>query len=309
MSAATRPPRSAAVGTVTRLPRAHPMTLAVMRAAVTAIRTGAFDDVEEPDAAVYTLLPTKGRPGGAQTPWADITGPVLLVLAGHAGAGASTVAVALAEALVEIWPVHLLEYSEPRRSGLVAATGSELGMYRTHWRRGRRGRLDVFRLAHRPVDGELPSPPETAHPQRVVVVDVGWSVTSEMVGDAPFASVTDDPAIVVTRLTVPAVRQTEHTLAALGGEAVVVALGPTRWPREVEASVGPLLSGLRSQGRVVRMPVDRRLETTGLTADRLPKAVAAAGRSLAALLAPGGPQQSARPRWRPASPPNSAQQR
>ena len=284
------------------------MTLEAMRAAVIAIRRGAFDDVEESAEAVPALLAADGRPGGARAWCAEIRGPVLLVLAGHAGAGASTVAVALAEGLVESRPVHLLEYAEPLRSGVAAASASELGSYGTHWRRGRRGRLDVFRLAQWPVDGELPPPPETAHPQRLLVLDAGWSVTSEMVHGAPSPPVNHQPVVVVTRLTVPAVRQTEHTLAAVGGEAVVAALGPVRWPREVEASVGPLLNRLRSQGRVVRMPVDRRLETTGLTGDGLPKDVAAAGRSLAALLEPVGPQRPARAGRRTSSPPNSAEQ-
>jgi hypothetical protein len=94
--------------------------------------------------------------------------------------------------------------------------------------------------------------------------------------------------VVVTRVTVPAVRQTEHVLAAVDGEAAVAAVGPARWPRLVEASCGPRLTELRSQGRVVAVPVDRRLESAGLTGDRLPNRVAAAGRSLAALLAPAG---------------------
>jgi hypothetical protein len=90
---------------------------------------------------------------------------------------------------------------------------------------------------------------------------------------------------------VPAVRQVEHVLAAVDGAAAVAAVGPARWPRVVEASCGPQLRELRSRGRVVQVPVDRRLQTAGLTGDRLPKPVAAAGRSLAALLVPAGPPQ------------------
>ena len=45
---------------------------------------------------------------------------------------------------------------------------------------------------------------------------------------------------------------------------------------------------MRSRGQVVPVPIDRRLQIAGLTGDRLPKPVAAAGRTLAALLAPAG---------------------
>ena len=73
--------------------------------------------------------------------------------------------------------------------------------------------------------------------------------------------------------------------------------GPARWPRAVDVSCGPELRRLRARGRVVRVPVDGRLEITGLTADPLPKKVAVAGRSLAALLLPAGTPSP----WRPAA--------
>ncbi|RBY95243.1 hypothetical protein DQ237_14260 [Blastococcus sp. TF02-8] len=85
----------------------------------------------------------------------------------------------------------------------------------------------------------------------------------------------------------PGVRLTEHVLSQLAGQPVMVAVvGPARWPRAVKANCGPQLHELRSRGRVVRVPVDGRLQTAGLTGDRLPKGVEAAGRSLAALLMP-----------------------
>jgi hypothetical protein len=118
------------------------------------------------------------------------------------------------------------------------------------------------------------------------VVDAGWSLTCALL-DSPCPLVRG-AMVVVTRVTVPAVRQTEHVLAAVDGEAAVAAVGPAPWPRLVEASCGPHLTELRSRGRVVPVPVDRRLQTAGLTGDRLPKPVTAAGRSLAALLVPAG---------------------
>ena len=98
--------------------------------------------------------------------------------------------------------------------------------------------------------------------------------------------------VVVCRPTVPGVRLTEHVLSQLAEQPVVVAvLGSPRWPQVVKANCGPRFRELQSRGRVVRVPIDRRLQTAGLTGDRLPNAVEAAGRSLAALLMPAVPTQ------------------
>lgn len=284
------------------------MTVVAMRAAVMAIRSGVFDAVDAGDGAMTSseLRSRSGRarPAGGCMPWQrDHAGrPTALILAGHAGAGASTVALAVAEALTDNGHVQLVEYATPRRSGLAAASSIELGAEGAWWRRGRRGHLDIFRLAHQPADGQLPSPPELDGEGRLLVIDAGWSLTTALLsrcsGDA---SMQDEQVVVVTRTTVPAVRQTEHVLAAVGEAAVVAAVGSARWPRAVEASCGPRFAALGSHGRVVRVPVDRRLETSGLTGDRLPKGIAAAGRALARILIPEAPTQP-RHRRRAASP-------
>jgi hypothetical protein len=288
------------------------MTVAAMRAAVIAIRAGIFDDGSEVDVvcagqAFNTTVAGRTRgPDASPVPWTgpDVVGPVVLTVAAHAGAGASTVALAVAEGLAEGRRVQLVDYAEPARSGMAAASSIELGTG-AGWRRGRRGRLDVFRLARCPVDGELPPLPETDDRDRLVVVDAGWSLTTALLG-SPGPLVGGAMVVVVTRVTVPAMRQTEHVLAAVGGEAVLAAVGPARWPRAVEASCGPQLAALRSRGRVVRMPLDRRLAASGLTGDRLPKAVADAGRSLAALLLPAVPPQPRHRRRAASSQPGAA---
>ena len=279
------------------------MTVAAMRAAVIAIRAGMFDDDSDVDvvsggqASGAAVAGTAGQPNRHRLPWtrADVGGPVVLAVAGHAGAGASTVALAVAEGLAEDRRVQLVDYAEPVRSGLAAASAIELGPDGAGWRRGRRGRLDLFRLARSPADGGLPPPPDTDDAEPLMVVDAGWSLTRALL-DSPGSLVGGATVVVVTRVTVPAVRQVEHVLAAVDGEAAVAAVGPARWPRVVEAGCGPRLRELRSRGRVVPVPVDRRLQTGGLTGDRLPKPVAAAGRSLAALLDSAGSPQPRHPR-------------
>ncbi|RZU30867.1 hypothetical protein [Blastococcus saxobsidens] len=275
------------------------MTVPAMRAAVVAIRAGVFDDVTDDvlahaDRAFGAAVGSCAGQPDSPSQWtrARVGGRVVLVVAGHAGAGASTVALALAEGLAADRRVQLVDYSEPARSGLSAAPTIELGTDAAGWRCGRRGRLDVVRLARHPADGALPPLPET-DADATVVVDTGWSTTCALL-DSP-GSLVGCALVVVTRVTVPAVRQTEHVLAAVGGEAAVAAVGPARWPRLVEASCGPRLREARSTGQVVPVPFDRRLQTAGLTGDRLPKSVAAAGRALAALVAPAASPRHRRP--------------
>jgi hypothetical protein len=83
---------------------------------------------------------------------------------------------------------------------------------------------------------------------------------------------------------VPGVRSTEQLLERLAPQAVVVAaIGPSRWPGEVTGSLGPRLRALRAAGRVVPVPMDRRLQVTGPTSAPLPRPLRAAGRSLLEL--------------------------
>ena len=274
------------------------MTVPAMRAAVVAIRAGVFDDVTDDvlahgDQAFGAAVRSRAGQPDSPIQWtrAGVGGRVVLVVAGHAGAGASTVALALAEGLAEGRRVQLVDYSEPARSGLSAAPTIELGTDSAGWRCGRRGRLDLVRLAQHPADGALPPLPET-DADATVVVDTGWSTTGALLYSP--RSLVGCALVVVTRVTVPAVRQTEHVLAAVGGEAAVAAVGPARWPRLVEASCGPRLREARSTGQVVPVPFDRRLQTAGLTGDRLPKPVAAAGRALAALVMPATPPRHRR---------------
>jgi hypothetical protein len=274
------------------------MTVEAMSAAVLAIRAGAFDGAP-PTAAASALTAQPPRGVGASWAAAAVDRPVVLVVAGHAGAGASTVALTVAEGLAAGRPVSLVEYAEPTRSGLASASTIELGVDGA-WRVGRRGRLDVLRPARSSVD-DPPAPPGLGDGDRLLVVDAGRALTRALLhartSSAPSA------VVVVTRVTVPAIRQTEHVLAAVGGDAWVAAVGPSRWPRAVVASCGSNLGRLRSQGRVVRVPLDARLEVSGLTGDRLPRSVAVAGRRLAGALVPAGPP---RHRRRAATSPSSS---
>lgn len=279
----------------TRHPEGYqPPPLHVVKAAVAAIRAGQFDG--DPDRQP-PAVPGPAAVQSAPCSPADLGAPAVLVLAGHAGAGASTVALALAEALSGRWRVQLVEYCEPRRSGLSAASFDELGVDEVGWRRGRRGPVDLVRLvAPRELTDCFPPPQPLVPPaerpagDRLLVLDLG-AVASSMLRDSGWLSamVGSAEVVVVTRMTVPGVRQTEHLLSALQVPAVLATVGSGRWPGEVAASCGPAIRTARDAGRAVMVPIERRLEISGLTADPLPKTVTAAGKSLAAHLSPDQP--------------------
>jgi hypothetical protein len=101
--------------------------------------------------------------------------------------------------------------------------------------------------------------------------------------------------LVVCRATVPGVRHTERALVGLPARAdLVAALGPARWPGVVRASCGAQMRALRAGDQVVAVPLDRQLETAGLTASPLPRRLRAAGRSLAVRLLPDLPPPARR---------------
>jgi hypothetical protein len=219
-----------------------------------------------------------------------VSGPVVAVLAVHAGAGASTVAVAIAEAVAAGRTLtRLVEVADPVRSGLAAATSVELGVDGSGWRHGRRGSLPVDRLAeHVGGLGEvLPPRPGEAGASECVVVDLGWPAGEVLAAGGWLAQLLDAARLVlVCRPTVPAVRQAERLLADLRSTrpVVIAAPGARRWPGAVIASCGPAMRATREAGRVVTVPLDRRLEVNGVTADPLPRPIAAAGKALAGQL-------------------------
>jgi hypothetical protein len=224
---------------------------------------------------------------------AELEGGWLAVLAAHAGAGASTVALAISDAAAaDGHRVHLVDTAHPFRSGLVAAASEELGTDVTGaWRRGRRTGVTIDRRATDTAPGDWPVPPG-GDGRPLTVVDLGLAEPE----DLPRPAADRTRAVVVCRPTVPGVRLTEQLLEQLAPQAVVVAaVGRSRWPGEVIGSVGPTLRALRAAGRVVPVPMDRRLQVAGPTSSPLPRPLRAAGRSLLELLDDGHPGASTRP--------------
>src|SRR4051794_18401760 len=96
------------------------------------------------------------------------------VLAAHAGAGASTVALVISDAAAADgrW-AHLIDTAHPCRSGLVAAPSEERGTDVTGaWRRGLRTGVTIDRRATDTAPGGWPVPPVGDSPA-LTVVDLG----------------------------------------------------------------------------------------------------------------------------------------
>jgi hypothetical protein len=226
------------------------------------------------------------------------------VLAAHAGAGASTVSLVISDAAASGGRrVHLVDAANPFRSGLVAVASEELGTDVTGmWRRGLRTGVTIDRRTTGMASEGWPVPPVGDSPA-LTLVDLGLAAPENL------TLLAADPSrsVVVCRPTLPGVRLTERLLEQLAGQPVVVAaVGLTRWPCEVTASLGPRLRALRAAGRVVSVPMDRRLQVTGPTSSPLARAVRAAGRSLLELLDEshlGAATRSSAPTTRPVSTP------
>jgi hypothetical protein len=227
------------------------------------------------------------RPGGpargsepAVTRGADLDGAWVSVVAAHAGAGASTVALAIADAADAAGrATHLIETAHPTRSGLVAAANAELGLDASGaWRRGSRGQVTIDRRAGN--DTPIGWPALTASDDGLVVIDLGLPTPDGLSRLATSGC----RIVVVCRPTVPGVRLAEQLLNSVTGPVIVASVGAGKWPGEVSASLGPRLRALRAINAVVPVAADRRLEVTGPTNSPLPKPVATAGQSLLGLI-------------------------
>jgi hypothetical protein len=264
---------------------AEPVTVAELQAALRAAWAGQFRTGSGRGSP-------RARPPHAQ-PGTAPSGRVVLVVGCHGGAGASTLALAVAQVALESGlSTRLLDCASPQRSGLLTAVDAELGVDAGGWRRGRRAQLPIDRLCDALASAtDLPAPPEEPPAGvEVTVVDTGWGTAEVLAGDSWLAQSVGSAAIVlVARATIPALRALEQGLATCPGAPVVAVLGPTRWARPVQATAGRLLRAAQAAGRVVSVPVDRHLSSAGITCAPLPKSVVAAGKQIFAHLLAADP--------------------
>ena len=264
---------------------ATPVTVAELQAALRAVWAGEF--------RTQGRAATRTRPHHRE-PDGTLSGRVVMVVACHGGAGASTLALAVAEAARESGrSARLLDCASPERSGLTTAVDAELGVDGSGWRQGRRAGLRIDRVCDALASAtDVPAPSDEWLGQvEVTVVDTAWGVADILAGDCWLAQVSSSAVVVlVARTTIPALQQLERALGTCPGDPVVALLGPTRWDRSVYATAGRLLKAADSVGRVVRVPSDRHLSVAGISCAPLPKAVAEGGRQIVARVLAADPE-------------------
>jgi hypothetical protein len=179
------------------------------------------------------------------------------------GAGASTVAVALADAVTDGGVVTVVDLAVDDAFGVSASIDARADLALRGWSGGRRGGVRVVR----PVDDVAGADTIPGH----VIVDTQdwvWHVDSD---------------VLVTRATVPSVLRAEGALADRSADAIAV-VGASNWPAAARACFGPRLKAMDVQKRIVFFPSESELEINGLSAEPLPASTARAARRLLDLL-------------------------
>ena len=248
--------------------------------------------------ATSAAMTRHGLPFDATQPvdWGPF-GLVIPVLAGSPGGGASVAAAAFADALqLAGRRVLLVDAADPARSGLAAAAAAE-GLHARHLHPGlrlryswRHGSLLARMESPYPITPAMVPPPPAWLPEggpvNATVVDVGhdsWRTAADPLVGAGSWLRRGIPAtlpVLVVRPTRPSLLQAEQLLARLyrwisagvaAPPAQLLVIGARRWPRGVAGAAGRLLDPLIPGA--VFLPRHRDVETAGVTADPLPRAL------------------------------------
>ncbi|RZT75478.1 hypothetical protein EV383_6218 [Pseudonocardia sediminis] len=236
-------------------------------------------------------------------------GAVIPVLAGSAGAGASSISVAMSDVLQQAGRcVLLVDADDPARSGLACASSVEgpwVQRVNTQVAIRYSWRADAL-LARVETDlptitpGMVPVPPDwlpdpAPDPLHATVVDLGhggWRAAATPTYGAGGWLRRGLPAqrpILVVRATRPSLRQAEQVLARMdpwvrrGAATAPVQLvvnGARKWPAGVSGAAGARITPLLADALFV--PHDRNWELSGITDDPSPARAADALRPLLA---------------------------
>lgn len=233
-------------------------------------------------AQLQSVIRRRSRPGARLRVGSPTLRPALRVgdeaaiaiRSAHAGAGASTLALCLADVADAHGSVRLVEWCHPRRTGLAAAAARELGEVTPGWLRGVRG-------GHTWVD----RPCGPTHPLAVADTVVSRDLLVVAVSD-PLVEVDAPHVVLVARLTIPGLAQAEAALQQMPSETVLAVVGPRHWPTALARSVGPRITRLSLQDRIVSVPINRRVAWQGPTSDPMPVSLQRAAARLACLACP-----------------------
>lgn len=196
---------------------------------------------------------------------------IVSVLGAHPGAGATSVATALADAAA-MNPdrrVTLLGLTPDGSQTIRGVADAEVESPVPGLREGRRRGIRVFARA---ADTRAECPDVTAVLGDVTIID----------GPSPYSTRT----VVVCRPTLPSAQLTERALHAAGPRAVLAVLGGKRWPRPVEALLGPTIRRTSEEDGIVFIPDNARLRVYGIDTNPTPAPVLAPAAHLLAMLCP-----------------------
>ena len=240
-----------------------------LRRAWRAIRAGMFTD--HPAVVDSTTRPTVLAP--TWTPDADEH--LLVVVGTRGGCGASTVALGLATAAGG--PARVVQCSP--LSGLESAASAELGPDPAGWLRGSRGDVRIERCPEATTVDRIAVPAAAGCAAMTTVLDVGWRLGPVLATPGWLRRLVVSAArpVLVTEASIPGVQRLENSLAQLDGPGpgtapVVVVVGPPRrrWPRPVNAALGPLTQAAADAGDLLCAPRIPTLEVTGVDPTPLP---------------------------------------
>ncbi len=227
------------------------------------------------------------RPG-IVVPRSVLAGPLMVaVVAVHHGAGASTVALTLADAAAAAgMRTRLVDLCRPEVSGLAAAADTELGVSADlRWQRGRRGMGQLVVDRDRgEADGQRPAG---------VYGELAGQLGDELVvvdGASEAAAAAGVGVVLVARATYPGLARLEAAINGWGAAVCAAAVvGTSRWGGQLASVAGPATGLARQAGRLALVPPDRQLELEGPSARPLPGKVLAAGRELFAAVIGAAP--------------------
>ena len=269
----------------------RPVGVDELKRAYAAVLAGDFRRHAASPRAGATTRRSPGQ-GGVTWHWVE---PVLPVLGAAGSVGATTLALALAQAA---GGGRVVECSSVTTSGLGGAPTAEHGQDPDGWVLGTRGAVAIDRPGQVLLTpDEVPTPRARDSAAALTVLDVGWEAGQVLAGSSWIADQLRraPDVVVVTTATVPGLRRLECALSLLNRPAAVVVavLGPRRkkWPRQVQHCAGALTKDLDAAGRLVVVPADPGLHVRGLDSTELPAGLLSAAGHLLGLTRAGNPQK------------------
>ena len=207
---------------------------------------------------------------------------LIRVLAAHAGAGASTTALAMAEVATQDHRSMLVDSADPAWSCLIYVEHHDRGQ-RGDWLISDRGSLVVARAAG-PRDDPFARRDLPGAPAEVTIHDIGWSLR-ELARHRPGWSLDSEASdVLVTRCTLIGIQHTEQALRALDRrhrEIVQLAvIGNRRQTALLRSAGGPCIRARCEADAMTWLPLLPSPPGALAPIDRLPRVLLNAARHL-----------------------------